>query len=170
MNTSGDLTLIHLATELGACLRDLRWHVSTAESCTGGGVAQAITAIAGSSGWFDAGFVTYANAAKEKLLGVDTKTLATQGAVSQAVAEEMACGALRVSGANLAVAITGIAGPSGGTVSKPVGTVWLAWVWEHQIRSECYTFMGDREAIRRQATVAALREMINIAGKCKNTV
>lgn len=170
MTPAADLTLIHLATELGARLEDLQWRLTTAESCTGGGVSEAITAIAGSSGWFDMGFVTYANHAKEQLLGVSPQCLEKEGAVSQVVAEQMALGAKKAAGANLAVAITGIAGPSGGTTVKPVGTVWFAWAWDNNNegnnqRSECYTFSGDRQAVRRQAVVVALREMLTIVKK-----
>lgn len=161
-----DMTVFQLATELGGVLHRLGWRLSTAESCTGGAIAAAITAIAGSSSWFDYGLVTYANEAKRQLLGVESAVLESEGAVSEAVARQMADGALRLSGADVAVAVTGIAGPGGGTPDKPVGTVWLGWGlasgWRH---THCYHFLGDRGEVRRQAVVAGLRELLVI---CKN--
>ena len=114
---------------LGDALRARRWHLATAESCTGGLIAAACTEQAGSSDWFDCGVVTYSNQAKTELLGVDAVLIAEHGAVSQAVALAMASGALARCNADLAVAVTGVAGPSGGSADKPVGTVWLAWAW-----------------------------------------
>ncbi|MDQ2075414.1 CinA family protein [Marinimicrobium sp. ABcell2] len=161
-----DMTVFQLATELGGALHRRGWRLSTAESCTGGGIAAAVTDIAGSSAWFDYGLVTYANNAKRQLLGVDPDVLEAEGAVSEAVALQMVDGALRVSGADLAVAVTGIAGPGGGTAEKPVGTVWLGWGlatgWR---RTHCYHFAGDRAEVRRQSIVAALRELLVV---CKN--
>jgi nicotinamide-nucleotide amidase len=163
MTPHTDITLVQLATELGAALVVRDWRVATAESCTGGGVAAAITTVPGSSAWFEYGLVTYANEAKVSLLGVGEGTLATQGAVSEAVVLEMVSGALSVSGAELAVAVSGVAGPDGGSREKPVGTVWLAWGlangWR---RAECFYFDGDRAGVRRQAVVAALRELLDI--------
>jgi nicotinamide-nucleotide amidase len=133
--------------------------LATAESCTGGAVAEAITAIAGSSGWFERGFVTYANAAKIEVLGVDPLTLERHGAVSEAVAREMALGALTHSQAELALSITGIAGPDGGTPDKPVGTVCFGWAWDRtrpRVRSERRHFAGERIAVRAQAVRTAL--------------
>lgn len=131
--------------------------LSTAESCTGGWLAKSLTDRPGSSAWFEFGFVTYGNNAKLALLGVSAQTLAENGAVSQAVAEEMARGARNVSGADLAVAITGVAGPSGGSEDKPVGTVWLAWAGpDGLLGAEMRNFPGDRTAIRSQAVAAAL--------------
>ena len=162
-STTG-LTLQHLAAELGAYLVEQGWQVTTAESCTGGGVASAITAIAGSSQWFETGFVTYANSAKARLLGVSEATLAQEGAVSRAVVEQMAAGAKAASGADLAVAVSGIAGPDGGTPDKPVGTVWFAWAdAAGGITSECYVYQGDRAQVRHQACVTALRELARLA-------
>ena len=116
-----------LATQLGALLTDQDKKIVTVESCTGGWVSQAITQVAGSSGWFDRAYISYSNQAKRDMLGVKVRTLNKYGAVSRAVVEEMAAGALKKSGADFSVAISGIAGPDGGTDDKPVGTVWLAW-------------------------------------------
>ncbi len=148
-----------LAREVGARLAARGWMLATAEYCTGGAVAEAITAIAGSSGWFERGFVTYSNAAKIELLGVAPLTLERHGAVSQAVAREMALGALSHSRAEVALSITGIAGPDGGTPEKPVGTVCFGWAWKRdrpQVRSERRHFAGDRIAVRAQAVRTAL--------------
>ena len=130
-----------------------RW-IACAESCTGGGIAAALTDVAGSSGWFDRGFVTYSNAAKQDMLGVSADTLAIHGAVSEATAIEMAQGARRNSRADLTVAVTGIAGPSGGSPDKPVGTVWLAWAGEGFVDAVLEHFDGDRRAVR-EATIDA---------------
>lgn len=161
---TASLTLTHLAAELGAYLSQRGWRVTAAESCTGGGVASAITAIAGSSQWFEVSFVTYANSAKVRLLGVNEQTLAEQGAVSRAVVEQMAAGAQTASGAELAVAVSGIAGPGGGSRDKPVGTVWFAWAdAAGKVVSECYVYQGDRVQVRHQACVTALRELVRLA-------
>ncbi|WP_341503276.1 nicotinamide-nucleotide amidohydrolase family protein [Gallaecimonas sp. GXIMD4217] len=149
-----------LASELGVRLKALGKRVTTAESCTGGLVAAAITSVAGSSSWFDEAFVTYANAAKLRRLGVSDQSLARDGAVSQAVVEQMARGALEAAGADLAVAISGIAGPDGGSADKPVGTVWLAWASEQGVTSRKLVFDGDRQAVRQQATAAALQGLL----------
>jgi len=142
---------------LAGLLESRGWRISTAESCTGGGLAKALTDRPGSSAWFEFGFVTYGNNAKLDLLGVSKETLAANGAVSQAVAEEMARGAREASGADLAVAITGVAGPTGGSADKPVGTVWLAWAGPGDlVGAELRNFPGDRAAIRSQAVAAAL--------------
>ena len=148
-------------TKLAALLEARRLKLSCAESCTGGWLAKCLTDRPGSSAWFEFGFVTYGNNAKQKLLGVREATLAAHGAVSQQVAQEMASGARRVSGADLAVAITGIAGPAGGSEDKPVGTVWLAWAGpDGLLGAELRVFSGngpgDRSAIRSQAVAAAL--------------
>jgi nicotinamide-nucleotide amidase len=143
--------------ELAGLLESRGLHVSTAESCTGGWLAKCLTDRPGSSAWFEFGFVSYGNNAKLAMLGVSRETLAANGAVSQAVAEEMARGARQVSGADLAVAITGVAGPSGGSADKPVGTVWLAWAGPgDQAGAELRLFPGDRAAVRSQAVAAAL--------------
>lgn len=137
--------------------------LATAESCTGGWAAQALTALAGSSNWFERGFVTYSNAAKEEMLGVRAETLARYGAVSEEAAREMALGALSRSHAGVALAVTGIAGPGGGSAAKPVGTVAFAWALKGGApRSETRHFAGDREAVRRQAVERALAGVLEL--------
>jgi len=156
-----DAELVALSEAVGsACLRR-RLLVATAESCTGGWTAQVITHTPGSSAWFERGFVTYSNEAKVQMLGVRPETLQACGAVSQETAAEMAAGALENSNALIAVAITGIAGPTGGSPGKPVGTVCFAWcrVGEAAV-AETALFSGNREAIRRQAVVHALRGLL----------
>lgn len=132
--------------------------ISTAESCTGGWISQSLTALAGSSLWFDSGFVTYSNEAKQRLLGVPSSlfTIDGPGAVSKEVVLAMAAGAIENSRANLAVAVSGIAGPDGGTEEKPVGTVWIAWQWEDKSLARCFHFSGDRESVRLATVLAAL--------------
>lgn len=132
----------------------------TAESCTGGWAAQVVTSVEGSSDWFERGFVTYSNDAKRELLGVDSGTLNQHGAVSEETAREMALGALARSKATVALAITGIAGPSGGSPGKPVGTVCFAWAAKGAAHSETRHFKGDRESVRRQSVVHALEGVI----------
>jgi nicotinamide-nucleotide amidase len=150
-------TIAARVAELAGLLEARQLRVSTAESCTGGWLAKCLTDRPGSSAWFEFGFVSYGNNAKLALLGVSEETLATNGAVSQAVAEEMAKGARQASGADLAVAITGVAGPAGGSADKPVGTVWLAWAGPGDlVGAELRNFPGDRAAIRSQAVAAAL--------------
>lgn len=150
-----------LAAELGAALLQRGWMLTAAESCTGGWAAQSLTAVAGSSAWFERGFVTYSNEAKMEMLGVRAETLAAFGAVSEETAAEMALGALAHSRAQAAFAITGIAGPSGGTVEKPVGTVCFAWA---RVGAEVLTarhlFRGDRQGVRAQSVQLALRQML----------
>ncbi len=154
---SDDDLLAARVTKLAALLEARHLKLSSAESCTGGWLAKCLTDRPGSSAWFEFGFVTYGDNAKQKLLGVREETLAAHGAVSQQVAQEMASGARRVSGADLAVAITGIAGPTGASADKPVGTVWLAWAGpEGLLGAELREFPGDRAAIRSQAVAAAL--------------
>jgi len=149
--------LHQLSQRLGEQLLQRNWRIATAESCTGGGVAAAITAIPGSSTWFEYGIVSYANAAKEKLLGVSREILDREGAVSEAVVIEMARGVLALSGADIAVAISGVAGPSGGSPEKPVGTVWFAWVAATgEFKTELKHFDGDRVEVQRLAVVCAL--------------
>ena len=146
-----------LAESLGRRLKARGELLVTAESCTGGGVAQAVTAIAGSSGWFERGFVTYSNEAKVELLDVRAATLERHGAVSEETAREMALGALAKSRGTLALAITGIAGPGGGSPDKPVGTVCFAWARRGgAAHSETRRFAGDREGVRRQSVERAL--------------
>ncbi len=157
-----DNELISLARELGQVLEHAHQMLATAESCTGGWVARVLTAVPGSSRWFERGFVTYSNAAKSDMLGVSTETLARDGAVSEATVRAMAEGALVHSGAQVAVAITGVAGPSGGTVERPVGTVWVAWARAgHETRARRWQFEGDREAVRRQSVTAAIEGLLD---------
>ena len=151
-----------LAVQLGLALKERGWLACTAESCTGGGVAYAITEISGSSAWFDRGFVTYTNQAKQQMLGVPSELILNHGAVSGEVVAAMAAGALAYSSAQLSVAISGIAGPLGGTAEKPVGTVWIGWArsgGEEPIRTRCFQFAGDRHQVREQAIVMALQGM-----------
>jgi nicotinamide-nucleotide amidase len=143
--------LYELAERLGALLRARGHRLALAESCTGGWIAQSVTAVPGSSHWFDRGFVTYSNAAKIQMLGVGEKTLQNHGAVSAETAKEMALGALQRSGADVALAVTGIAGPDGGTAEKPVGLVFLAWqVKGRECRCIEQRFSGNRQEIRLQ--------------------
>lgn len=149
-----------LVYELANALRQRGWLLSTAESCTGGMIAAACTELPGSSEWFDRGFVTYSNAAKTDLLGVDARLLESQGAVSEAVARAMAEGALQRSLAQIGVAVTGIAGPSGASPGKPVGTVWLAVNCAGTISSERQLFAGDRAVVRAAALRYALEMLL----------
>ncbi|MBL8199792.1 MAG: nicotinamide-nucleotide amidohydrolase family protein [Chromatiales bacterium] len=152
-----DNLLAARVAELAELLAARGLKLTTAESCTGGWLAKCLTDRPGSSAWFEFGFVTYGNNAKHALLGVREQTLKDHGAVSQQVAEEMAIGARRASGADLAVAITGIAGPDGGTDAKPVGTVWLAWAGpDGKLGAEKRELPGDRAAVRSQAVAEAL--------------
>lgn len=160
-----DAQLTALARTLGQACRRRGVTLATAESCTGGGVAEAITRISGSSAWFDRGFVTYTNAAKEALLGVRAATLGQHGAVSEEVAAEMAAGALVRSDARASVAVTGIAGPTGGTASKPVGLVWFAWAHRGGVvQCRRFVFAGDRAAVRAQSVAVALQGLIDLLG------
>lgn len=158
MATPSDSELHDIAQALGARLLAAHQTLVTAESCTGGWIAKAVTDIAGSSAWFDCGLAAYSYEAKQALLSVNPHTLETQGAVSRETAIEMVSGALVHSGAGVAVAVTGIAGPGGGTADKPVGTVWIAWKrrggYPH---ADLFHFDGDREAVRRQTVAAALQ-------------
>lgn len=150
-------SLESIATHLGQRLARLGLLLATAESCTGGWVAKIITDIPGSSAWFDRGFVTYSNAAKQDMLGVLAETLAEHGAVSEAVVREMADGALRCSASQVSIAISGVAGPGGGLPEKPVGTVWIAWgISGRQLIAERFLFAGNRDAVREAAVMAAL--------------
>ena len=151
-----------LAGRLGRRLKAAGAVLVAAESCTGGGVSQAVTAVAGSSGWFDRGFVTYSNAAKQEMLGVREKTLRKHGAVSEETAREMASGALKNSRGSVAVAVTGIAGPTGGSKAKPVGTVCFAFAAAGRISSETRRFKGDRESVRRRSVIRALEGVLEV--------
>lgn len=160
------------AAALGRVLLEAGWRITTAESCTGGGLAEAITAVPGSSAWFDLGFVTYSNAAKTDLLGVAETIFQTEGAVSAACVTAMTLGAMQRANAHLAVAISGIAGPGGGTADKPVGTVYVAWRWraslliapqDAAVQSRRVQLLGDRLAVRAQAVQLALTEALSLA-------
>jgi nicotinamide-nucleotide amidase len=154
------MNLAFLSRKAGEALKKKGQILVTAESCTGGWVAQAVTSVAGSSEWFERGYVTYSNAAKREALGVSKKTLARYGAVSEPTAREMARGALKRGRGTIALAITGIAGPGGGLPGKPVGTVCFAWVGARKIRSETKRFRGGRTGVRRQSVVHALRGVL----------
>lgn len=154
--------LYKLAVDVGVKLKANGAVLATAESCTGGGIAEAVTRIPGSSAWFDRAFVAYSYPAKTDMLGVKKETLERLGAVSEAVAREMAEGMLTQSLANVSVAVTGIAGPDGGTPEKPVGTVWFAWAKLNKPTiSECCVFSGDRAAVRHQTIVHALTKLLH---------
>ena len=160
-----DEELHQLAIELGDRLRARGWMLATAESCTGGWVGQLVTAIPGSSQWYERGFITYANAAKVEMLGVPEAALATYGAVSEETAAAMAAGALAHSHAQAALAISGIAGPGGGTPQKPVGLVCYGWALaDGTVMSSTCRLDGDREEIRSRAVAAALRGLIELIG------
>ena len=149
-----------LARQLGRKLEAAAAVLVTAESCTGGWVAQAVTSVAGSSAWFERGYVTYSNAAKQEALGVRKATLVRYGAVSEQTAREMARGALRKGRGSIALSVTGIAGPGGGSPGKPVGTVCFAFARGRKIRSETKRFKGNRNSVRRQSVVQALRGVL----------
>ena len=160
-----DAELQQLASELRDRLLARGWMLATAESCTGGWVGQVLTALPGSSHWFERGFITYANAAKIEMLGVPAETLAAHGAVSEETASAMAAGALAKSHAQAALAITGIAGPGGGTPQKPVGLVCYGWALaDGTVMSSTCRLDGDREEIRSRAVAAALRGLIELIG------
>lgn len=158
--------IARLAERLGALLVEQRLVLATAESCTAGGIGFAVTQVAGSSGWYDRGFIVYSNEAKQQVLGVSPVYLRDFGAVSEPVARAMAFGALTHSHAQIAVAATGIAGPGGGTLDKPVGTVCFAWAIKRDpaaapwVKTATRRFEGDRAAVRTQAIVAALEGLV----------
>jgi nicotinamide-nucleotide amidase len=157
--------LEELAGRVGGLLLNRNHTLATAESCTGGWVAKCITDVAGSSAWFDRGFVTYSNRAKQDMLDVAAATLDVHGAVSEATVSEMARGALAHSVADVAVAVSGIAGPGGGVPDKPVGTVWFAWLVAGAVpRVDMRRFDGDRESVRRQAVARALEGLVDVLG------
>jgi len=155
--------ITHLATALGNRLQAIGAHVTTAESCTGGGIAEAITRVAGSSVWFEAGYVTYSNAQKTAQLGVPGTLFEQVGAVSKEVVHAMATGAAQRAQARFSVAVSGVAGPGGGSPGKPVGTVWLAWADGSRIFTERQQFAGDRHAVRQQTVAAALHGLLALA-------
>ncbi|WP_455425528.1 nicotinamide-nucleotide amidase [Dryocola sp. LX212] len=155
-----DKTLRQLSHQLGEVLGPLGATVTTAESCTGGWIAKIITDVSGSSAWFERGFVTYSNEAKHQMIGVDSCTLETHGAVSEAVVREMAQGALYAAGADYAISVSGIAGPNGGSDEKPVGTVWFGFASKQDgTLARQQLFDGDRDAVRRKATEYALQTL-----------
>ncbi|MFN0315680.1 MAG: CinA family protein [Burkholderiales bacterium] len=159
-----DDELYVLAQDLGQALQAKGWMVATAESCTGGWIGQAITMVPGSSAWFDRGFITYTNRAKMEMLGVSAGTLRRYGAVSEQTVAQMVSGALERSSANIAVAVSGVAGPSGGMPEKPVGTVCLAWGVRNQpAQLRTVLLPGDRDGVRRQTVASALRELRELA-------
>jgi nicotinamide-nucleotide amidase len=149
-----------LARRVGERLKAANAMLATAESCTGGWAAQVVTSVAGSSAWFERGFITYSDAAKQELLGVRPETLRSHGAVSEQTAREMARGALERSKATIALSITGVAGPGGGTREKPVGMVCFAWSCGGEVRSETRHLPGDRESVRRQSVILALEGVL----------
>lgn len=160
MNTA----LLALSTAVGHALQARGLLLATAESCTGGGVAQAVTDISGSSVWFERGFVTYSNGAKTSMLGVPAGLITAHGAVSEEVAAAMAQGSLAHSDAQVAVSTTGIAGPTGGVPGKPVGTVCFGWAMDGRVLTQRRVFAGDRQAVREQAVTHALQELLRFIG------
>lgn len=156
-----DAMLCRLARELGERLVRRGERLTCAESCTGGWIAKAITDVGGSSAWFEYGFVTYSNSAKQSLIGVSGETLTAHGAVSAQTVAEMATGALAVSGADWAVAVSGVAGPGGGSLEKPVGTVWFAWARRgSEAETTCRKFPGGRGEVRARSVECALRGLL----------
>jgi nicotinamide-nucleotide amidase len=154
--------ITQLAAQLGQLLLEAGAQVSTAESCTGGGIAEAITRIPGSSAWFEAGYVTYSNRQKTRQLGVPQELFGRVGAVSREVVEAMALGAQAGSASRFSVAVSGVAGPEGGSAEKPVGTVWICWGVAERLIAERFQFAGDRDAVRRQTVKAALEGLIRL--------
>jgi nicotinamide-nucleotide amidase len=151
-----------LCEQLAERLQQQGWMLATAESCTGGLIAAACTDLSGSSNWFERGFVTYSNAAKSEALGVDPALVAAHGAVSEVVARALAFGAVRHSHAQVSVAVTGVAGPTGGTPEKPVGTVWFGFQVDGRLSSEMRRFDGDRAAVREATVLHALRRLLEL--------
>jgi nicotinamide-nucleotide amidase len=165
MTIPTDEILHQLARQIGERLLQTGQWLACAESCTGGFVSKVVTEIAGSSQWFDRGFITYTNQAKSELLGVPVETIAEHGAVSEATARAMAAGVLQHSQADISLAVTGIAGPGGGRLDKPVGTVWFAWARrDGEVSSESQQFPGDRDAVRRQAVAHVLQGVLSRLG------
>jgi nicotinamide-nucleotide amidase len=158
-----------LAQQVGVALKQHGMTLATAESCTGGGVAQAVTLISGSSAWFDRGFVTYSNTAKEEMLGVAPDTLEQHGAVSEQTVREMVDGALQYSSAQVALSVSGIAGPTGGTPEKPVGMVWFAWGTRNGVQAACHQISGDRDAVRAKSVQIALQGVLNLLNSITQT-
>ena len=157
---AADAAVGALVERLAAALLRRNWHLVTAESCTGGMIAAACTDLAGSSQWFERGLVTYSNQAKSELLGVDAEQIKRLGAVSEDVARAMAAGARQRARADVAVAVTGVAGPTGGSADKPVGTVWFGWDVQGAVSSELHHFSGDRAAVRHATLRHALQRLL----------
>ncbi|MDA8866012.1 CinA family protein [Porticoccaceae bacterium] len=157
---SNSPTLTSIAQQLGEMLCKKNAKLTTAESCTGGGISEAITAVSGSSQWFEFGFVTYANSAKQQLLGVSKEAIDEYGAVSEQVVELMAQGAIQQSQADYAIAVSGIAGPDGGTEDKPVGTVWVCWQTPTRSWTQKLMLSGDRQAVRTAAIKNSLQQLL----------
>ncbi|WP_295623682.1 CinA family protein [uncultured Nitrosomonas sp.] len=158
-----DQAISDLALRVGEALEQREWMLATAESCTGGWVGQAVTTVAGSSDWYERGFITYSNKSKCEMLGVQQSTLDQFGSVSPQAAQEMAIGALHRSHAQISVSITGIAGPDGGTATKPVGMVCFAWVSKDgPVQQQTHYFTGDRETIRHSAVTTALQGILDL--------
>ena len=161
-----DAELYELAGRVADALKARKLMMAAAESCTGGWIGQAVTMVPGSSNWFDRGFVTYTNEAKQDMLGVSAETLKQFGAVSEQAVREMAAGALARSRAHIAVAVSGVAGPGGGSPDKPVGTVWLAWAEKGgNPTAKSIRFYGDRDRVRRQTVMAALEGLVAMLGR-----
>jgi len=154
--------MVNPVSELSARLLDKGWMLATAESCTGGMIAAACTDLSGSSNWFDRGFVTYSNEAKTEMLGVDPALIEAHGAVSEVVARAMAFGAVRHSRAQVSVAVTGVAGPTGGSEEKPVGTVWFGFMVDGVLSSETKHFDGDRAAVRAATVQYAFERLLQL--------
>ena len=156
-----------LVGQVGQALTEHQSMVVTAESCTGGMIAEALTSIGGSTAWFDRAYITYSYESKKEMLGVNEMTIQKKGAVSQQCVEEMALGALQQSHAKVSISCSGIAGPTGASLDKPVGTVWIAWAIQGQdsVVSECFLFSGDRQAVREKTTEAALQGILKLLKK-----
>lgn len=165
---TADTEIFELVEALGEALKKRGWRATAAESCTGGGLAAAMTSVPGASAWFEGALVSYSNRIKRDLLAVSAADLETFGAVSEEVVRQMASGVLAMMDANIAVAVSGIAGPDGGSEEKPVGTVWIGWAHSKgqepvEIDAKCFYFDGDRAAIRCQTVLQALRGMLELA-------
>jgi len=154
-------TISYKIEQLSQILTNLDWHITCAESCTGGWVAKLFTDLAGSSSWFERGYVSYSNQSKQEMLGVSEQSLHEFGAVSEIVVKEMAVGACKKAKTEVSLAISGIAGPTGGSEDKPVGLVWFAWCINGQVKTYSEVFAGERDAIRQQAVVAAIEKLLN---------
>lgn len=162
-------SIVNLATQLGQVLLSKNWQISCAESCTGGGIAYAITSTAGSSAWFNRSFVTYSNEAKQQLLGVTNATLEQHGAVSRETVLEMAAGTAKAANAEVALSVSGIAGPGGGSDDKPVGTVWFGFAVGDNFSSEKVVFAGDRYQVREQAIEHSLTRALQLLAELGNS-